>query len=64
MEAPGGGRERKTPTPDGYPGPDPADDETESAHRRAAAAGDTAAMSVLGAMLLRRGDLDGAERQL
>ena len=37
---------------------------TESGHRRAAEAGDAEAMSVLGAMLLRRGDLDGAEPHL
>lgn len=33
----------------------------EARQRLAAEAGDTEAMSVLGAMLLRRGDLDGAE---
>ncbi|EDY64062.2 conserved hypothetical protein, partial [Streptomyces pristinaespiralis ATCC 25486] len=36
----------------------------EARHRSAADAGDTAAMSVLGALLLRRGDLDGAEPYL
>ncbi|WP_420710275.1 tetratricopeptide repeat protein, partial [Streptomyces sp. NRRL S-15] len=39
-------------------------DEAEARHRRAAEAGDTASMSVLGALLLRRGDLDGAEAYL
>ncbi|NEB55616.1 sel1 repeat family protein, partial [Streptomyces griseus] len=38
--------------------------ESEARHRRAADAGDTASMSVLGALLLRRGDLDGAEKYL
>ncbi|CAM5384202.1 hypothetical protein SMICM304S_05542 [Streptomyces microflavus] len=38
--------------------------ETEARHRRAAEAGDTASMSVLGALLLRRGELDGAETYL
>src|SRR5687767_5749497 len=36
----------------------------EARHRSAADAGDTTAMSVLGALLLRRGDLDGAEPYL
>ncbi|MER6481036.1 tetratricopeptide repeat protein, partial [Streptomyces filamentosus] len=35
--------------------------ETEGRHRRAAERGDTDAMSALGALLLRRGDLEGAE---
>ncbi|MGW1934060.1 sel1 repeat family protein, partial [Streptomyces sp. NPDC001919] len=35
--------------------------ETEARHRRAAERGDLASMSALGALLLRRGDLDGAE---
>ncbi|WP_143671642.1 tetratricopeptide repeat protein, partial [Streptomyces sp. wa1071] len=38
--------------------------ESEARHRRAADAGDTASMSVLGALLLRRGELDSAERYL
>lgn len=38
--------------------------ETEARHRRAAESGDAASMSVLGALLLRRGDLDGAEPYL
>ncbi|WP_306314760.1 tetratricopeptide repeat protein, partial [Streptomyces hydrogenans] len=37
------------------------DAETEGRHRRAAERGDTDAMSALGALLLRRGDLDAAE---
>ncbi|MEU2878545.1 MULTISPECIES: tetratricopeptide repeat protein, partial [unclassified Streptomyces] len=42
-----------------------ADEVAELARRRLAAeAGDAEAMSVLGAMLLRRGDLDGAEPHL
>ncbi|MDG4863171.1 tetratricopeptide repeat protein, partial [Streptomyces sp. T-3] len=36
----------------------------EARHRVAAEAGDVASMSVLGALLLRRGDLDGAEPHL
>lgn len=38
--------------------------EVEARHRRAAERGDLAAMSALGALLLRRGDLDGAEPYL
>ncbi|MYV70660.1 sel1 repeat family protein, partial [Streptomyces sp. SID2131] len=38
--------------------------ETEARHRRAAERGDLASISALGAMLLRRGDLDGAEPYL
>ena len=38
--------------------------ETEARHRRAAESGDLASMSALGALLLRRGDLDGAEPYL
>lgn len=41
-----------------------ADAETEARHRSGAESGETASMSVLGALLLRRGDLDGAERWL
>ena len=43
---------------------DTADAETEARHRRGAESGDTVSMSALGALLLRRGDLDGAERWL
>ncbi|MEU9744071.1 tetratricopeptide repeat protein, partial [Streptomyces niveus] len=43
---------------------DSADAETEARHRRAADGGDVASMSVLGALLLRRGDLDAAEKYL
>ncbi|MDF3147039.1 sel1 repeat family protein, partial [Streptomyces sp. T21Q-yed] len=44
---------------------DEAGDAAEEARQRLAAeAGDAEAMSVLGAMLLRRGDLDGAEPHL
>ncbi|KIX78560.1 hypothetical protein SF23_05875, partial [Streptomyces sp. MBRL 10] len=38
--------------------------ELEARHRVAADKGDPGAMSVLGALLLRRGDLDGAEPYL
>lgn len=41
-----------------------ADAEMEARHRSGAESGETASMSVLGALLLRRGDLDGAERWL
>ncbi|NUS87269.1 MAG: sel1 repeat family protein, partial [Streptomyces sp.] len=43
---------------------DGAEDEEETRHRRAAESGDIASMSALGSLLLRRGDLDGAEPQL
>ena len=51
------GRSRRT-------GTRPARPQSEARHRLAAEAGDAAAMSVLGALLLRRGDLDGAEPYL
>ncbi|WP_344526471.1 tetratricopeptide repeat protein, partial [Streptomyces rectiviolaceus] len=43
---------------------DPGAAAEEMSHRLAAEAGDVDAMSVLGSMLLRRGDLDGAESLL
>ncbi|NDZ82403.1 tetratricopeptide repeat protein, partial [Streptomyces sp. SID10853] len=38
--------------------------DAEARHRSGAESGEAASMSVLGALLLRRGDLDGAERWL
>ncbi|MCA6096436.1 tetratricopeptide repeat protein, partial [Streptomyces sp. SCA3-4] len=54
----------ETTAPDAGCATEAADLELETARRRAAESGDPASLSMLGALLLRRGDLDGAERHL
>ncbi|MER7397431.1 sel1 repeat family protein, partial [Streptomyces sp. NPDC000151] len=72
VHAPDDGRESELPPPardaadmaetaDATESPEATEAMDEVGHRQAAAAGDPGAASMLGAMLLRRGDLDGAE---